>query len=151
MASGRKTSTKPSAASSGKRPPDPVITILTDECLGRNDVPEALRRAGATVIAHHEKFAPGTSDDVWLSALAEHQDWIVLTKDSQIRRRPLEREAFKNARARVFTLTSGNLTGEQQAEAFVRALPKIRRLSKRRGPFIAKVTAAGAVEILKFK
>lgn len=114
-------------------------------------MPDALRRAGAIVITHHQKFAPGTPDAVWLAALAEHPDWIVITKDSQIRRRPLEREAYKNSRARVFTLTCANLTGQQQAEALVRALPKIRRLSKRQGPFIARVTAAGAVEILKFK
>lgn len=114
-------------------------------------MPEALRLAGATVIAHHEKFPTGALDEVWLAALAEHPEWIVLTKDAQIRRRPLERQAYSNARARVFTLTSGNLTGAQQAEILVRALPKIRKLARRRGPFIAKVTASGIVEILKLK
>lgn len=146
MAARRKRSKKRSAASSGP-PPDP-ITVFVDECLARYAVPEALRAVGVTVVVHHELFGPGTPDPVWLSALAEHPDWLVLTKDRQIQRRPLEQQAYLNARLRVFALTSANLTGEEQAAAFVRALAKIRRLSRRRGPFIAKVTAGGIVQVV---
>ena len=146
MAARGKRSKKRSAASSGPRP-DP-ITVFVDECLARYAVPEALKTAGATVVVHHELFQPGTEDSVWLAALAEHPDWLVLTKDRQIQRRPLEQQAYLNARLRVFALTSANLTGEEQAAAFVRALPKIRRLAQRRGPFIAKVTAGGVVQVV---
>jgi len=146
MAARRKRSKKRSAASSGP-PPDP-ITVFVDECLARYAVPEALKAAGATVVVHHELFQPGTEDTVWLAALAEHPEWLILTKDRQIQRRPLEQQAYLNARLRVFALTSANLTGEEQAAAFVRALGKIRRLARKRGPFIAKVTAGGVVQVV---
>lgn len=137
--------------SSEKSPRKKEPQYLVDECLGRHDVVVALRSEGATVIAHHESFPPGTDDAVWLAEVAQHPDWVVLTKDSQIRRRPLELEALRHARAKVFILTSANLTGSEQAEAFRRALPKMERLSRRRGPFIAAVHAGGSVELLKIR
>lgn len=146
MAARRKRSKKRSAASSDS-PPDST-TVFVDECLARYAVPEALKAAGITVVVHHEMFPAGTEDTVWLSELAKHSDWLVLTKDRQIQRRPLEQQAYLNARLRVFALTSANLTGEEQAGAFVRALGKIKRLARRRGPFIAKVTAGGVVQVV---
>ena len=148
MAARPKRSKKRSAARPGQ-PPEPQLTCFVDECLGRFAVPDALRRAGVTVVAHHERFPSGTADTHWLRALADHPDWLVLTKDRGIQRRPLEQQAYMNAGLRVFALTSANLTGPEQAGAFVRALRKIRKLATRRGPFIAKVTASGAVQILK--
>ena len=122
---------------------------MVDECLGRHEVVTAIRQAGRKAIAHHERFAAGTDDTTWLAEVAEHPDWVVLTKDAKIRRRPLELAALSNSGAKVFTLTSANLTGAEQAAAFVLALPKMERLSRRRGPFIATVTAGGAVNLLK--
>jgi hypothetical protein len=132
--------TKPSA------PPEGLVCFI-DECLGRGAVPAALRAAGAVVLLHHELFPSGTDDEAWLSALVGRSDLVVLTKDSRIRRRVLERRALEAARLRVFVLSAGNLSGAQQAAAFVRALPKIRRLAQQPGPFIANVTATGAVNL----
>ena len=119
-----------------------------DECLGRYAVPEALRAAGLTVICHHTLFPEGTDDSEWLRQLAFQPDWLVFTKDGQIRRRPLETLAYQQAGLRVFALASGNRSGPEQAHTFVRALPKIRRLAGRRGPFIAKVFSGVAVRVL---
>ena len=59
-----------------------------------------------------------------------------------------ERDAMEAAKLRVFALSAANLSGDQQAAAFIRALPKIRRLaSNKAGPFIARVTATGAVDL----
>jgi predicted nuclease of predicted toxin-antitoxin system len=110
-------------------------------------VPDGLRAAGVHVILHHELFPAGTDDEAWLRSLAGHADAVVLTKDSRIRKRALERQALTAARLRVFALSAGNLSGEDQAKAFVRALPKIRRLAQTPGPFIARVTATGAVDL----
>lgn len=101
------------------------------------------------MVLHSHLFKAGTPDPVWLSALADHPDWLVFTKDRAIQRRPLERQAFEGAGLRVFALTSANLTGDAQAGAFVNALKKIRKLAKHPAPFIAKVTASGGVEILR--
>jgi hypothetical protein len=73
---------------------------------------------------------------------------VVLTKDTRIRRRELERRALHAAGLRVFALSAGNLSGADQAAAFVRALPRMRRLARRPGPFIARVTATGATDLL---
>lgn len=108
-------------------------------------MPAALRANGVEVVLHHELFPEGADDTAWLTALADRPDLLVLTKDSRIRRRPLERQAMEAALLRVFALTAGNLSGEDQAAAFVRALPRIRRLARLPGPFIARVTATGAV------
>jgi hypothetical protein len=60
----------------------------------------------------------------------------------------LERQAFEAAGLRVFALSAANLPGAEQAAAFARALPRIRRLSATQGPFVARVTASGAVDLL---
>ena len=60
-------------------------------------VAEALRDAGMQVMTHGEIFAPDAPDQDWLSFAGE-REYIVLTKDRRIRRKPLEIEAIKRAR-----------------------------------------------------
>lgn len=146
MAASRKRSKKRSAASGG-RPRRLPPTFFIDECLGRYAVPDALKAEGCSVILHSEVFKPGTLDPDWLTSLAQHRDdWVILTKDTRIRRRELERDALLSAGVRVFALTAGNLSGDAQARAFVRGLRAMVRFSRARGPFIATVTAAGGVK-----
>jgi hypothetical protein len=137
----KQSGTKPSA------PPEPLVCFI-DECLGRYAVPRALRAAGVEVILHHELFAAGIDDADWLRVLGRRPELIVLTKDTRIRRRQLERVALETAKLRVFALSAGNLSGADQAAAFVRALPHIRRLVQHHGPFVARVTATGATELI---
>ena len=111
-------------------------------------MPSARRLAGVTVVCHYELFPSGADDVQWLAVLGAYPDWLVFTKEGQIRRRPLETRALRHAGLRVVALTSGNLSGKEQARAFVKALPKIRRLARRKGPFIARVLSRGAVSIL---
>ena len=136
----KRSGTKPSAR------PEPLACFI-DECLGRYAVPDALRAAGAQVVLHHELFQEGADDEAWLLALAQRPELVVLTKDTRIRKRELERRALEAAGLRVFALSAGNLSGADQAAAFVRALPRIRRLAQRSGPFIARVTATGAADL----
>lgn len=136
----KRSATKPSAL------PEPLVCLI-DECLGRYAVPNALRAEGVEVVLHHEIFAPGTDDEEWLRALSRRPDLVVLTKDTRIRKRTLERQALERAGLKVFALSAGNLSGVEQAAVFVRALPRIRRLVAQPGPFIARVTATGAVDL----
>lgn len=47
---------------------------------------------------------------------------------------------------RAFVLVSGNLTAQEMAKIFVRALPKMRKLAaKHSPPFIAKILKDGSV------
>jgi hypothetical protein len=73
----------------------------------------------------------------------------VLTKDDRIRYRVTERAAIVSARVRAFVLTSTQLQGIEMAAAFVKALPRIKRiLANNAPPFIARVSRTGKVSLL---
>ena len=148
MAAARKRSAKRSATSGGG-PPE-RLTFFVDECLGGKALSAALRAAGHDVVLHRERFSPGTDDVAWLTALYERRaEWVVLTKDKQIRKRPLEKLALMAAGLRVFALTAGELGTDAQVNAFVRGLPRIARISRLSGPYIARVTASGDVKVVE--
>lgn len=69
-------------------------------------MPAALGAAGADVRVHVEHFTQGTPDVDWLRAIRGH-GWVVLTKDTNMRRRPLEIAALMEAGLRVFAVTAG--------------------------------------------
>ncbi|HZQ90408.1 MAG TPA: hypothetical protein VFA60_01290 [Terriglobales bacterium] len=57
--------------------------------------------------------------------------------------------AVANSGVKVFNLSSGNLSGVEMADVFVRAADRIIRFSiGNSGPFIAKVSRAGVVTML---
>ena len=74
---------------------------------------------------------------------------MVLTKDKNMRRRPLETAALMEAGLRVFAVTAGDLTGEELSRLLVAALPRISRLCRHPGPFIARITRMGQVDIVR--
>jgi len=136
-------SKKRSAASYA--PPDPVFFI--DQSLVNKKVPEALRQAGLTVIAHTDRFRPDAQDVEWLT-VAGAEGWVVITKDSRIRYRQAEREVLIRSGVRAFVLSAGNLTAEQMAESLTAAIPKmLRTVSRIRPPFIASVGRGGSVQL----
>jgi hypothetical protein len=74
---------------------------------------------------------------------------VILTKDAEIKNNQLELISLLQSGTATFSLNSKNLNGREMAEAFVRAIPDIRRfLRKFALPFIARVNAAGRVSIL---
>lgn len=133
--------------SSASTPPD--LTFFIDYSLGGVAVAGALRAAGARVEIHLDSFAPDLPDPDLLAEIGRRR-WIFLSKDSNIRRRPLETNALLAAGVRAFILSSGNLRGEEQAESFVRALPAMVKIcAERDGPFIARVTRSGDVAVIR--
>jgi predicted nuclease of predicted toxin-antitoxin system len=138
---------KPSGVNSPSKQPEPPIFFL-DRSLGKKRVASALREAGATLHIHDDHFPPDAKDEDWL-AEAGQRGWIVLTKDHRIRYRHVERLALMKAGVAAFILTSGDLQGEEMAQIFVRALPKVKRfLQKHAKPFIAKIAKDGSVSML---
>ena len=114
-------------------------TLLVERPLGKR-VTLALREYGFTVIAFIDHFADGAPDEEWIQKAAA-EEWVVLTKDAAVRRRPNERLAIRNLGLRVFTLTRGNWTSEEMSGAFIAAARRIKNLlKKKRGPFSARVT-----------
>ncbi len=100
------------------------------------------------MLIHDDHFAPDEQDINWLK-VAGKKSWIVLTKDSRIRYRALEKTALMNSGVAAFILTSADLNGKEMAEIFVKALPAISKtIRKYQKPFIAKITRNGKVAVL---
>jgi predicted nuclease of predicted toxin-antitoxin system len=122
--------------------------FFVDRSLGRLTVVTALQRAGYDAIAHDDRFPQDTPDADWLS-VAGAQGWIVLTKDSAIRRNPLERSVYREARAQVFVLTSQSMSAADMAAAFIAAMPRIlAHVEDTQPPFVFAVRRTGDVERL---
>lgn len=122
-----------------RKPPSP-ITFYVDECLGKF-VPVEIIAAGYDVRPWFEHF-PGVSDVEWLPEIGR-EGWVLLTKDKDIRRRPLEVEAILNSHVKAFVLTATDLRREAQAAVFVKAMRRIVRICAQRGPFIYNLTRTG--------
>lgn len=126
-------------------PKDQDPELFVDRSLGKSIV-KGLRAAGLTVYSmadvYGERRAQRLPDEVWLRDAGKN-DWIVLTKDDAIRRRPAERDALTEAAVRVFCLTSRNLRGAEQTERFVSNRDRILRQARRPGPYIYGVYAEG--------
>ncbi len=126
----------------------PVFFI--DHCLGTEKVAQRLRREGVDArVLVDEGFSADAEDVDWLPVVA-NKGWAILTKDKRIRRRAIEREAINESRAGAFILTASGLGGDAIADAFVRALPRMIRIWNTRGrPFVAMVSAQGAVTVIE--
>src|SRR5262249_33986101 len=114
-------------------------TFFTDECLGRQ-VGEALRAVGLRVELHADNFDQGIPDVVWLPAVGA-RSWVVITKDKAIRRKRWEMEKVLSAGVRMFTLCSGDMTGDEMARVFVDNRLRMGRFLKHHSaPFVAVVS-----------
>lgn len=123
----------------------PDLPLYLDEDIDSASIYEALIATGVSVFRHRDYFAPGEKDHVWLPTVAAN-GWIVLTKDEAMQRGEIEKLAIRNAKARVFILVRGDLSAQEMAEIFVKALsPMARVVQKHPPPFIAKVYRAGSV------
>lgn len=61
------------------------LTFFLDHQIGRYQVAEALRSAGARVEVHLDHFAGDMPDVEWIPEVAR-RDWVLVTKDQNIRR-----------------------------------------------------------------
>ncbi len=111
------TSKKRSGTSTARRK-QPQVIFFVDRCLESRSLVESLVGGGADVRRHSEFFKPDASDEAWLPEVGQ-KGWVVLTKDKNIRRAPVEIEALRNAKARYVCLTAGNMRGDEQAACLV--------------------------------
>jgi len=83
-----------------------------------------------------------------LGPVGRRAGWVVLTKDQKLKYRPLEIEALRASKARVFVLTAGNLRGAEIGAVFLGALPQMCKvLVSVPGPFVARISKSGKVTI----
>ncbi len=125
------------------RPREP-FTFFIDRCLGKYDVPSAVRNAllaGEAIQIHDDLLAQDTDDEEWLPMVAA-RGWVVLSKDPAMRRSPLVVEALRAAGAAVFHLANGQISGIQSGAALVATMPRIRKAVRR-----FDVTVVGSVDM----
>lgn len=125
-----------------------ALEFLVDRSLGRHVVPDAIRAEGFVVWTLFDVYGEAEellSDVTWLED-AGREDWIVLTGDPRIRRRPHELAVVHDAAVKMFTLPRGNLRAQEQASRFVDNLPRIVAACQRPGPFIYAVLS-GRIEL----
>jgi hypothetical protein len=101
------------------------VTFLFD-----NDLSPALAEALAVLgeKAYHVRnvLGPRTPDDVWLQHAGE-REWLIVTQDHRILKRPHERAALTGYRVGAFFLAK-NITGHCDiARAIVKHWPEIKR------------------------
>ena len=110
-------------SSSSSEPPDEP-TFCVDEALGKRVVAQALRDAGVRVELLIDHHSPGTPDAEWLADVGR-RGWVVLTKDKRMRFRPAEQIAIVKHGVRAFVLTSGEMSAQDMAVAFLEAMPRM--------------------------
>jgi hypothetical protein len=106
---------------------------------------EAVKRCDVPVVAHHEVFSEGVSDEEWLGFVARKK-YIGLTKDERIRSNPLAIESILSSGARVVIFSVGPANAAELSELTTIVIPKVvRSVGPRKGPCIFKVTRSGAL------
>ena len=96
----------PSAANASQRRTERLasLTFFLDHQIGRHIVADKLREAGAVVEVHLDHFKGDAPDLEWIPEVGR-RDWVLITKDKNIRRNPLERAAYAAAKLRGFVVT----------------------------------------------
>ena len=128
---------------------DNPLELFVDRCLGKNLLPDALRKLPNLIVhVHDDHFAPDEQDHLWLPQVAT-KGWVILTKDKDIRHRKLEIDAVLENEAYLPTFGQGDYTAEEMADAFRLALPKIRRsVAGFLPPLVARISKKGDLLIL---
>jgi hypothetical protein len=76
--------------------------------------------------------------------------WIVLMRDQNIGRRPLELEALLRAGVRSFVLVEGRLPDRENAKILIKAIPRmLEMISEQRFPFIARIRRDSSISTWK--
>ena len=135
----------PSAANLSQRDLERLrsLTFFLDYQIGRHVVADALRKAGATVEVHIDHFAQAAPDLEWIPEVGR-RGWVLITRDANIRRNPLERSAYERAGVRGFVVTGKDMGGPELAELLVRSLwGMVKRSAGRRGAFLFAISRGG--------
>lgn len=137
----------PPESSHGGSPKVPVLFIDRDTWSYVLDA--ELKAAGIPFVAHREVFPDDTPDTTWIAEVGK-RGWTVVTRDQNIRRRPNELRAVRNAGLRLFALTSGNLSAADTAATIIKAWRAIQReVASSPAPALFSVSRNGDVRLIK--
>lgn len=148
---------KKRCALSNDAPPKPsargaaaaVPTLFIDRDTWSYLLDRELRKAGIPFVAHRDMFQPSAPDPEWIAEVGR-RGWLVVTRDKNIRRRPNELRAVRDAGVHMFALTSGNLSAADTAAIIIKAWPAIRReATQTPAPALFSVSRSGDLRLLK--
>jgi hypothetical protein len=135
----------PSGASAAQRDAGRLasLTFFLDHQIGRYQVAHALREAGANVEVHLDHFAGDMADIDWIPKVAA-KNWVLITKDQNIRRNPLEVVTYRASGLRGFVATGKDMNAQELGDLLVQCLPgMVRRASGRPGPLLFTISRGG--------
>lgn len=135
----------PSGASAAQRDAARLakVTFFLDHQIGRYQVAAILRANGANVEVHLDHFKGDAPDVLWIPEVAR-RGWVLITKDQNIRRNPLERETYRAAKLRGFVATGDNMNAKELGDLLVRCLPgMLRRSAGKPGPSLFTISRGG--------
>lgn len=129
-------------------PPD-APSLFIDRNAWSRLLGDALNAAGISYVAHHRKFAVDAPDEDWIAAVSTEQ-WIAITRDQNIRRKPNELAAIRSSRAIIFVFTSGNLSASDTARLLIHAHHRILGLARAaQRPALFSIRKDGSIGPLK--
>ncbi|MFZ0159784.1 MAG: hypothetical protein WAL50_12195 [Kineosporiaceae bacterium] len=130
--------------------PDQLPDLFLDRSLGRVEVPRLLRAAGLRLVTLAEHYGipqdEEVADVIWLRDAGE-RGWVVLMKDTRIRRRRAEQQALIENRVRAFCLSAGSLGSAEMARRFLLNLDAMTEACQDPGPFLYAVQATRIVRL----
>lgn len=119
-----------------------------DANLDGPELVQRLRAAGLPCEPHRDHFAPDAEDEAWIPAIAS-RGWIIVTRDFAIKRRPMERDAWKTANAIVIMVRGERLSAEDMSKLQLAAHAHGRLdnyIVKRRPPMIIYLNPDGQLQ-----
>lgn len=122
-----------------KKPLEEYVFFLDNDSSSKSII-KTLKNEGLRIVCLKDRFKADADDEEWLPEIGV-RGWVLLSRNKRIRYNPRQKDLLLRYSVRAFFLTSRkNLTGDQMAEIFLKALNGIHRyLQKYPGPFIVKI------------
>ncbi len=118
------------------------MKLFFDENMGRG-VPEALRMVGFRDINYATNmFSVGIPDEEWIPRIGN--DWLVISKDQNLLRRPGQRELLGEHRVGLVCITSAGARSRDLLEFMLRRMARLEEIDgSHPRPFAFRVSLRG--------
>ncbi|MDR1089413.1 MAG: hypothetical protein LBL23_09145 [Coriobacteriales bacterium] len=126
---------------------DLLPDALIDHCLGTSRIPELFRSKGFKTTTVFDEFGREDALDLEILELAGRKQLLFVTKDSNIRKNRIEREAVFQNNVRLLCLVHQNMRFSNMAAVFTKHMRGIVRYSQRPGPWFVIVSESQLKDI----
>ncbi|HEY3276706.1 MAG TPA: DUF5615 family PIN-like protein [Syntrophorhabdaceae bacterium] len=135
------------------RPARGSLILVLDENLSGHRIVKGLTECGIPVKPQTDLMKRGIPDEEVLSALADHPDCFLLSKDSDFHKKPMIRKALIRHGIGAFVITSHKgKTAPELVQLINSAWRRMQRFAEQHErPFVAKILADGHVEEVRYQ